>query len=92
MNLITSYARAHLKTRRRFQNYVASKRKQVMPKALSDDLHWRIIWQHLFREESAKQVAQNLYVSVKTVKIYMTCLFVLEEYLLQSIDMDHVES
>ena len=39
-----------------------------MPKALCDELRWRIVWQHLFREESAKQVAQNLYVSVKTVK------------------------
>ena len=39
-----------------------------MPKALSEDLRWRIIWQHCYQGEGAEQVARNLYVSVKTVQ------------------------
>ena len=39
-----------------------------MPKAISDDLRWRIIWRHYFNQEEAEQVAKYFYVSVKTVK------------------------
>ena len=39
-----------------------------MPKALSEDLRWRIMWQCCYRGEQAEQVARSLYVSVKTVQ------------------------
>ena len=39
-----------------------------MPRPFSDDLRWRIIYQHLFYAKTYKEIATNLFVSPMTVK------------------------
>ena len=42
-----------------------------MPKKYSEDLRWRIVWQHLLQGKSTKIVAQDMYVSTRSVERYV---------------------
>ena len=39
-----------------------------MPVAFSEDLRWCIVWHHLYKEASPKDIAEALYVSERTVR------------------------
>ena len=41
-----------------------------MPAPYADDLRWRIVWQHLFLNTPADEVARLMFVSVRTVYRY----------------------
>ena len=42
-----------------------------MPKKYSEDLRWRIVWQHLLQGKSTKTVARDMYVSTRSVERYV---------------------
>ena len=39
-----------------------------MPGAFSEDLRWRIVWHHLYKEANPEDIAEALYVSERTVR------------------------
>ena len=41
-----------------------------MPRAYSDDLRWRIVWQHHFLDVAAEIVAEIMQVSIRSVYRY----------------------
>ena len=41
-----------------------------MPRTYSDDLRWRIVWQHYFLDVAARKVAEIMQVSVRSVYRY----------------------
>ena len=46
---------------------VGGSKLPTMPLALSNDLRWRVVWLHYYKELSCKEVAELLYIHVSTV-------------------------
>ena len=42
----------------------------MIPRAYSDDLRWKIVWQHYFFDVAAEKVAEIMQVSVRSVYRY----------------------